>query len=633
MRKLLLISIAILLSLTSCHKNPDIAVEGLPVRKAVIYRNGVGYFEREGDNDSPKVYFRVRTNKVSDFLSSLAVIQEGGSSVKAVSFPTHIEEENVNCPPKMKPEKCKELKKKSGLMKVTLELSEDFDRIHVGYISETPVWRPSYRLVSERGKLYLQAWGIIQNISGEDWKDIKLSLVAGSPISFETSLSQIVIPQRPVVSDYGEIISSVPTSETTLAQEPPMAPIANSDDYAYESATPVSKAIPQPAKSEAKYSAKKSMPKPQSKSIVTGGAGKSAYDGDYYEESMLPKDTVKFATIAVEGGQTRYDIPQRVSIPDDNSTMVVIFSKKVDGELSYLYAPDYGVPDSSYHPFRVARFKNTTGGLLEKGPLAIYESGSFLGQGMLNMLPADGTTTVPFSIERAIAVEMTKKNTERGGRLFKVESGNLMIEKDHIFQTEYKIKNGLDKNIKVLVKHIRNQGSKLIKPQKDVEDNVGTNTAIVPFEISKLTTDILKVEEAKSSPYSVDWMSDMAEDAIKGYINHKNADPENVKYLTQLLEIRDHLKKASNKYEKLAQEQNLLEKAQNETRANLKAIEKNSQAQDLRQKLTARLENNAARLQIIAKEMIELQMKISELRVRFDESKKLIKILEPLPDK
>ena len=29
------------------------------------------------------------------------------------------------------------------------------------------------------GKVELQAWGIVQNLSGEDWKDVELALVAG----------------------------------------------------------------------------------------------------------------------------------------------------------------------------------------------------------------------------------------------------------------------------------------------------------------------------------------------------------------------------------------------------------------------------------------------------------------------
>jgi hypothetical protein len=36
----------------------------------------------------------------------------------------------------------------------------------------------------------LQGWAIVDNTIGEDWKDVQLSLVAGSPQSFVQDISQ-----------------------------------------------------------------------------------------------------------------------------------------------------------------------------------------------------------------------------------------------------------------------------------------------------------------------------------------------------------------------------------------------------------------------------------------------------------
>ena len=64
-----------------------VSAPGLPLKKVVIYRNGVGYFERAGHVDSDRVEFRVRRNEVGDFLATLAVLERGGSSVRAAAFP------------------------------------------------------------------------------------------------------------------------------------------------------------------------------------------------------------------------------------------------------------------------------------------------------------------------------------------------------------------------------------------------------------------------------------------------------------------------------------------------------------------------------------------------------------------
>src|SRR5258706_10450041 len=84
----------------------------------------------------------------------------------------------------------------------------------------TPIWRPSYRLVFTAHGVQVQAWGIVQNISGEDWTNVRLSLVAGTPVAFRTELAEPVIVERPLVTDRGEVLESVPHADTALAQEP-----------------------------------------------------------------------------------------------------------------------------------------------------------------------------------------------------------------------------------------------------------------------------------------------------------------------------------------------------------------------------------------------------------------------------
>ena len=76
----------------------------------------------------------------------------------------------------------------NGLETVVLELDGKAHDLQVGYVAETPVWRPSYRLVIDKGGSDLQAWGIVQNLSGEDWKGVTLSLIAGAPLAFEAKL-------------------------------------------------------------------------------------------------------------------------------------------------------------------------------------------------------------------------------------------------------------------------------------------------------------------------------------------------------------------------------------------------------------------------------------------------------------
>jgi hypothetical protein len=59
-------------------------------------------------------------------------------------------------------------------------------RLGLGYISEAPVWRTTYRVVmgSDPGQGQLQAWALLHNDTDEDWDTVSVELANGRPASF-----------------------------------------------------------------------------------------------------------------------------------------------------------------------------------------------------------------------------------------------------------------------------------------------------------------------------------------------------------------------------------------------------------------------------------------------------------------
>ena len=86
-------------------------------------------------------------------------------------------------------------------------------RILASYIVEMPRWKPAYRLVLSPGeKPLLQGWAVVDNVSGEHWQDVSLSLVSGTPISFKYNLHA---PQ------YTERVDLTPAGLPRAAAPPP----------------------------------------------------------------------------------------------------------------------------------------------------------------------------------------------------------------------------------------------------------------------------------------------------------------------------------------------------------------------------------------------------------------------------
>ncbi len=602
---------------TGCARSASVqAASSLPLRRVVVYRNGVGYFERQGHVDEDEVRFRVSQREVGDFLATLAVMERGGSSVRAAAFPM----------PEERPESAAPGPEERRTVRLSLD-GRDHDLL-VGYTVETPIWRPSYRLIFNGTTAQVQAWGIVQNLSGEDWSNVRLSLVAGAPVSFRSELAQPVVPPRPVVTDQGAVIDAVPTSETTLAQEqqnaapppPPMAApaepmgaaaVAEAEDYADESRAVMSRS--QMARPRAPRRAP--MPRPATQPMAGYGGIPTAPAPTPATSS--PRNVASLAALAVQGGATRYDLPNAVTIPDRSATMVMLTARDIPGEQMYLFAPDPGVAASASHPFHVARFENRTGALLERGPLAIFEEGAFLGQGMLDPLPDGATTTVPFSLERALAVENSSTWAVEGARLVRMQRETLTIERFSVQRATYTVRNGMDREARVMVRHALG-GAQLFEPPRGTETSNGN--ALVPVVTPARGHAEVIVTARTPSSMNVDLSNELAAQAIELFLREGNPAADVAAALRTTLDLRHQNEELSRERANLEQRRADLQQNSEETRENLRAIQRNPQAADLRAQLTARLGRVATELDQITRRVVELDTQIGERRVRLAET-------------
>ena len=98
--------------------------------------------------------------------------------------------------------------------------------ISLGYVSETPVWRASYRLVLGGDKnAALQGWALVHNDTDEAWRGVTLELVNGRPDSFLFPLAapryarrELVTPENPL-STVPQLMRTTPDSMWNVDDE------------------------------------------------------------------------------------------------------------------------------------------------------------------------------------------------------------------------------------------------------------------------------------------------------------------------------------------------------------------------------------------------------------------------------
>ena len=166
--------------------------------KVVIYRNGVAYFERHAGPSERELKLRVPSERVDDFLKSLSIVDERTGEALPVSYPT--------------------LKPGADSVEMVIGLPEHSAGLRITYVTESPSWKPSYRLVvDDVGKGRLQGWAIVDNVSGEDWKDVRVGVGSTSALSFRYDLHSVRIVERAMLVSQDLLALAPPTGGSPFA--------------------------------------------------------------------------------------------------------------------------------------------------------------------------------------------------------------------------------------------------------------------------------------------------------------------------------------------------------------------------------------------------------------------------------
>ncbi len=186
--------------------------------RVVVYRNGVAYFERTADVKEDHLDLQVPADKVDDFLKSLTVVDAQTGQPAPITYPTKPPTSDTGL-----------IDMRIGLQKGTTH------KLKLSYVTESPSWKPSYRVViGPSGKVNLEAWAIVDNTSGEDWKDVRLGVGSSSALSFRFDLRSVRLVERETLQQNDLFAYAPPTGGSTYGNEKKL--VADVDDRALAAA-------------------------------------------------------------------------------------------------------------------------------------------------------------------------------------------------------------------------------------------------------------------------------------------------------------------------------------------------------------------------------------------------------------
>jgi hypothetical protein len=236
---------------------------------------------------------------------------------------------------------------------VTLSFTgEGKRRVRVGYVIENPIWKTTYRLVlGKDGKPSLQGWAVVENPTDEDWKDVRLALVSGRPISFRMDLYKPIYIPRPHVE------LDLFTGLLPPTYNGPMDWMALQREVARKAG-------------DAPAAAGGNNPQPP---VKTGAVG------EFFQ----------------------YVLENPVSLPRQKAALFPILDKGIEGTPVSIYNETTQLK----YPLLGLRFKNTTGLHLMQGPVTVFDGGTYAGDARLPDLQPGEERLIAFAIDQGTEVQ------------------------------------------------------------------------------------------------------------------------------------------------------------------------------------------------------------------------------------
>lgn len=242
----------------------------------------------------------------------------------------------------------------------------------------------------------------------------------------------------------------------------------------------------------------------------------------------------KVAEDAPPVGESHFESGAPMTVKRGTSAMVSIVQGAAQGEIVYLYDAETRGGDGRY-AFRAVRFRNPTDSTLETGPMTVYGSKRFIGEGLTEAIPPKGIALVPFALDRQVVVEKKGGDEDHISRLVKLVRGVLTAEVQHVRKIEYKLQNRSHAVATVLVRHTVGKGWTLQKAPK-ASLQLG-DARVFELEMQPGETRTLALEEQTPMTRTLDLRSPVGIDLVRLWLETPAADAKVAAEMKRLVQM------------------------------------------------------------------------------------------------
>jgi hypothetical protein len=455
--------------------------------------------------------------------------------------------------------------KADGARTVALKVGGEGAReVAVSYVVPAPIWKTAYRVVTlADDKARLQAWAVLENASGEDWQNVRVTLSSGAPVTLKQRLHDLYWKQRrevPIDVSAGY----VPPADTGAEPQFEAAESQAFMDGSSRMAGLVASAAPAP----------------QMRNMAESNVGEVS-----------------------EGAVTAsFTLPWPVSLESGETLSAPIIDKVVSAETVSVFRPESGLQ----HPVAAILIKNETDASLPRGILTVYdETEGYVGDAQISGMPSGESRMASFATDKKVLIA-EQSFADNQIVSIKVTDGVLTASVRERAETRYAVKGAPDGDRTIIIEHPKRPGWNFTS-EKEMDSTTSHHRLKIEVAAGKTETVSALQERTLSETYAL-----IATDANKlQYLANRAPDKETAEKLLELSKLHGEISRISRQIQVLRQDKSNQTMDQERHRANLQAIEPDA---DLYKRAARKLEESEARIEEIDKEIAALAEREEEIR-------------------
>jgi hypothetical protein len=265
----------------------------------------------------------------------------------------------------------------------------------------------------------------------------------------------------------------------------------------------------------------------------------------------------------------------------------------------------YNKATRAENPMRCVEFKNTTGLTLEGGPVTVLEGGNYVGEAMLDTLKPDEHRLVPYAVELGVSVlDNVDSHAERVHKVV-IRRGQLKAQYVQVHQTTYTFHNKGDAEQTTYLDHPRS-GKEWKLFDTDEPHEITENFWRFRFNLParKVSKFVVRQRCTLSQTHT---LSDVGDQQLALWLEQRYLDARTEQVLRQVMELRQQAAGIEEQIKRLEKERETIHAEQKRIRENLQSLGDRSAEKELRERFVRTLNTQEDRLEQIEREVKERQ--------------------------